>query len=135
MTSLYRLLDADGALLYIGIADSWTHRLHTHAREKSWWGDVAECRVQHFPSRTGAVEAERRAIESEHPRHNRHLNAAVSPPPLRIRIACPTCGRQVMTNGRGLSGHLNRRSKRCDGVRWLSLSKCRELGIPPGVAS
>lgn len=68
-TALYRLYDAVGALLYIGICDEPVKRWYSHA-DKSWWPQVETFRVVWFPSRDEAAGAEAKAIVAEGPRHN-----------------------------------------------------------------
>lgn len=69
-TALYRLYDVDSRLLYVGIADTPDVRWAQHAKDKHWWGDVAERFVHWMPNREAALEAERRAIQREAPLHN-----------------------------------------------------------------
>lgn len=69
-TTLYRLFDAGGALLYVGISGRWVGRLADHATKQGWWDQVATITRQLFPSRSEALGAERTAIASEHPRYN-----------------------------------------------------------------
>ncbi len=69
-TALYRMHDADGALLYVGITDHLADRWGKHEATQSWWGQVATATVEHFPTRTAAVEAELHAIRTERPMHN-----------------------------------------------------------------
>lgn len=81
-TTLYRLRDADGALLYVGISQSAMRRLGEHAASKSWWDEVARVDVEHFATRAEAVAAEWRAIGDENPRHNiDRRGAAIAPNP------------------------------------------------------
>lgn len=72
-TALYRLYDAAGRLLYIGIAKDPKRRWSQHALEKadSWWPDVASKTVEWLDSRKAAEEAELRAIEKEGPPYNK----------------------------------------------------------------
>lgn len=69
-TTLYRLHDDDGALLYVGIAGNPGRRFEQHRKEKPWWGDVASITLEHFKSREAASVAELEAIRSECPQHN-----------------------------------------------------------------
>lgn len=69
-TALYRLFDADGELLYVGVARDYERRREHHAKHKSWWGDVADERLEFYPSRSEALAAERKAIRAEVPKHN-----------------------------------------------------------------
>jgi predicted GIY-YIG superfamily endonuclease len=69
-TTLYRLFDEGGGLLYVGISGRWVRRLASHAAQQGWWDDVASVTRQSFPSRTEALEAEATAIRQERPRYN-----------------------------------------------------------------
>jgi len=67
---LYRIRDATGALLYVGITMNIAARLEAHRAGKAWFGDVAKIDVETFPSRLEALTAERVAIQTEDPIHN-----------------------------------------------------------------
>lgn len=67
--ALYRIFNADGQLLYVGISVDVGHRLACHSR-RGWWTEVATITVQHFATERQALEAERDAILNEHPLHN-----------------------------------------------------------------
>jgi hypothetical protein len=69
-TALYRLYDADGTLLYVGIAYRIGQRWETHARTQPWWPDVQRQTVEWYPARKDAECAERRAIRTEEPKYN-----------------------------------------------------------------
>ena len=69
-TALYRLFDAEGVLLYVGITVHVEQRWIEHERAKPWWPLVTEKRVDWFESRTLALAAELQAIKTEHPVHN-----------------------------------------------------------------
>ena len=69
-TALYRMHDADGALLYVGISTHLGERWAQHEKTQPWWGDVASATVEHYPTRAEALEAELDAIRSERPVHN-----------------------------------------------------------------
>jgi hypothetical protein len=69
MTYLYRHFDAEGRLLYVGISLSAVHRLAQH-RASAWFASIATVTIETFPSRAGAAEAERLAIQTEGPLHN-----------------------------------------------------------------
>lgn len=70
-TALYRFFDADGDLLYVGIAMNPRSRFNGHASDKEWWPQVARKTVQWYPSRVLADAAETEAIALEKPRYNR----------------------------------------------------------------
>lgn len=69
-TAMYRLFDEAGQLLYVGIAVNPDTRWSTHAREKTWWPQVARRTVEWFDDRPSAEAAEVAAIASEAPQFN-----------------------------------------------------------------
>lgn len=69
-TTLYRLYDERGELLYVGISVRPFDRFKQHRGDKGWWHDVASTRLEHFPTRDEAARAELHAIQSEGPKHN-----------------------------------------------------------------
>src|ERR1700722_11972509 len=69
-TALYRLYDAKGNLLYVGITGNIKARFAMHAESKSWWPEVARKTVQWHLARDIAAEAEVKAIKLERPLHN-----------------------------------------------------------------
>lgn len=69
-TTLYRLFNADGVLLYVGVTGNLNARLAFHSTDKPWWGEVARVETEWHPNRTEAEDAEDRAIADEHPRYN-----------------------------------------------------------------
>lgn len=81
-TALYRLYDADGDLLYIGIGFNPVARYREHRKTKRWWPQVARREVTWYETRTAADMAEREAILAEDPRYN-VLRWEVFTPPLR----------------------------------------------------
>lgn len=69
-TALYRWYDIDGQLLYIGISYDAVRRSYEHQRQSPWFREVARSEVEHFSTRTAALEAEREAITRECPKYN-----------------------------------------------------------------
>lgn len=69
-TCVYRIYDASGVLLYVGITNNLTVRWSEH-KSKPWWR-VAGNRydVRWYPSRTVAAMEEKHAIMTEHPKYN-----------------------------------------------------------------
>ena len=70
MTTLYRLFDEGGTLLYVGISERALRRMAEHEDSKPWWFDVRSATFETFASRGAAEDAETRAIGSEHPVYN-----------------------------------------------------------------
>lgn len=68
--ALYRMYDADGALLYIGVSLNVAQRMGQHRAEKPWWTDIARIDLEHHVSRRAVLQAEQRAILSEGPLYN-----------------------------------------------------------------
>lgn len=68
--ALYRFYDQHGQLLYIGITMDLGSRWYSHDRGKPWWIDVARATVEHFPTRSEALDAEAAAIQRERPLWN-----------------------------------------------------------------
>lgn len=69
-TAVYRLYDADGTPLYIGISDDPERRFKQHRDSKPWWPQVARKTIEWHPNRTLALKAEATAIEAETPAYN-----------------------------------------------------------------
>lgn len=74
-TALYRLFDAAGRLLYVGISANPEERLKSHASTAPWWPLVASREIAEYPSRDAAEGAETEAITTEHPLYNRAQSA------------------------------------------------------------
>ncbi|MAM60881.1 hypothetical protein [Maritimibacter sp. UBA3975] len=95
LNQLYRHFDKDGDLLYVGISLSAIDRSKQHKNGSDWWQEVASITVENFASRAAAERAERRAISSERPIHNR-MHADQFPVPIPDWADRSTIGR----NGR-----------------------------------
>lgn len=67
---LYRFYTKTGQLLYVGITMDPANRFKSHRGHKLWWSDVAGITLEHYETRTELANAERRAIQVEHPLHN-----------------------------------------------------------------
>jgi hypothetical protein len=68
--SLYRMYDAHGSLLYVGITQRRMQRFHEHSASQPWWSQVARIDVEHHPDRASVEAAERHAIQTEDPHYN-----------------------------------------------------------------
>jgi hypothetical protein len=70
-TELYRHFDADGRLLYVGIAMNPLARLAQHRYGRApWFDQIQRIEISRFRNRLEAVRAERRAIKEEAPLFN-----------------------------------------------------------------
>lgn len=76
--TVYRLFDAGGVLLYVGVSLNPFARFAAHRSERSWFFDVASVTFEHFDSRVEALEAEARAIRDEGPKYNLHVASSRS---------------------------------------------------------
>jgi predicted GIY-YIG superfamily endonuclease len=79
--TLYRLYNASGELLYVGISGRAWERWHQHAKGKTWWSEVTVTRVEHFTTRAEVEQAERLAIRTEFPKYNKTHKAVAKPQP------------------------------------------------------
>lgn len=70
-TTLYRLYDEGGDLLYVGISTRPFQRVKEHKGDKTWWLEVASQTFTHYHTRAEASAAELEAIRSEAPRYNK----------------------------------------------------------------
>ncbi|MEU8834849.1 GIY-YIG nuclease family protein [Streptomyces sp900116325] len=70
-TALYRLTDAAGQLLYVGITGDPDMRFKAHETTSPWWPLVAERAVDWHSTRPAAEDAETTAIKNEAPLYNR----------------------------------------------------------------
>lgn len=68
---LYRHFDKAGNLLYVGISISTVSRLAQHRCGSAWYDQIARITVEKFASAKAASEAERSAIRTERPIHNK----------------------------------------------------------------
>ena len=87
-TAVYRLFDAAGALLYVGISSQPEYRLRAHSNERAWWPEVARTVLAWHETRADALAEEACAIANERPRHN------IAGTPLHRRVS-------------GFKGHLS----------------------------
>lgn len=71
--ALYRHFDAEGTLLYVGISMRPFTRTKEHVTLSGWADQIANIRIEYFPTRKEAMEAEARAVVDENPVHNIRL--------------------------------------------------------------
>lgn len=95
MQAVYRMFDAEGGLLYIGVTGDLSRRISVHA-EKRWFLLVETIRLEWHPTQAAAWAAEQRAIREEQPRIN--ITGKQLPPtpikrkPKRLRAVPPPTG-------------------------------------------
>ena len=93
-TDLYRMFDAAGRLLYVGISYSAPRRMIAHRRRQDWWGLVGRIEIEKHPSREQAALAEVAAIGAERPLFNVVHGTGISG---RVRQSrCSNCGRTAL---------------------------------------
>jgi hypothetical protein len=78
-TALYRLFNAGGDLLYVGISEDPPRRWREHRKETLWWREVHTSQVEWHPGERPAREAECAAIWAENPRYNHFTVAGPGP--------------------------------------------------------
>jgi predicted GIY-YIG superfamily endonuclease len=81
---LYRLFDARGRLLYVGISLDPDRRVQQHRRTKSWGSAIHLVKTKEYPTIGHAMEAEKQAIENEAPIHNVMYNTVAPMPKSRM---------------------------------------------------
>lgn len=96
---LYRLFDAVGELLYVGITNNVKRRLQAHAERQPWWSEVARHTFTSLPDREMLEAAEAIAIRYETPRYNKRDRGWLP------RLVCSGCRRQITGPLSTVSGH------------------------------
>lgn len=96
---LYRFFDSDDVLLYVGMTRNPARRFGQHGSEKPWWQKVVRIHMEHHKSLHALREAERRAIETERPAHNIHMNNGARPQPTAAMKATPMRRRGIAVGG------------------------------------
>lgn len=88
-TALYRLYDANGTLIYVGISKNPEVRWGTHKSEQPWWPQVVRKTVEWYDDRTTAAKAEAVAVRTENPLMNRAVPDEDGGSGYRIRFPRP----------------------------------------------
>lgn len=70
---VYKLYDAAGVLLYVGVTDNWERRRKHHAVVQPWFPLVSRVETEAAPSRDDALLRERELVRSLDPLYNRQL--------------------------------------------------------------
>lgn len=70
-TALYRLYDAEGRVLYIGISALPKARWERHSLIQTWWHLVARKSVEWYEDRPSALDAEAAATATEKPLYDK----------------------------------------------------------------
>lgn len=98
-TAVYRFYDADGVLLYVGIANDPEGRFVQHSKVQRWWIDVCTREVTWYDDRRTAEVEEDRAILVEAPKYN------VRGVEWSARNNGPSRARYIVKNGRYERAH------------------------------
>lgn len=69
-SSVYLYYSGTGVLVYVGVTDRGTRRMHEHADSKPWWPLVTGCAIEHYGSREDALARERECIQRFRPAFN-----------------------------------------------------------------
>lgn len=85
-TAVYRMYDAAGRLLYVGMTNNTDVRWKWHAQSRGWWRHVSRKAVEWHPDRATARRHEALAIKSEAPLYN-SMHAAAGPHDVPLRDA------------------------------------------------
>jgi hypothetical protein len=72
--ALYRYLDAECVLLYIGKSSALAERQQSHIARAKWMQFAASSTIERHETPQGLAAAERIAIEAEHPIFNKQYN-------------------------------------------------------------
>jgi predicted GIY-YIG superfamily endonuclease len=67
---LYRHLDKDGKLLYVGITEKFYCRLSAHQYKAKWFDQVETITIKRFETREEIIAEEKRIILEEKPPYN-----------------------------------------------------------------
>jgi predicted GIY-YIG superfamily endonuclease len=86
LTTVYQYFAKNGALIYVGITDRGTRRLHEHAESKPWWKLSTGCTLEHFENREEALAREKQLIQRFRPPYNYQHNPERALP-LEERVA------------------------------------------------
>lgn len=85
--TVYRLYNAADQLLYVGQTRNFRNRLGAHRlRAWDWPAEISSWKTEEFPDQRSAVYAERLAILTEAPLHNKQIANPWKIPPLRRKL-------------------------------------------------
>ncbi len=68
---VYYHYNSEGTLLYIGACLNIFHRMANHMAGAKWFDDVSRIEIKHFSNKADAYKAEKEAILSLNPLHNK----------------------------------------------------------------
>jgi hypothetical protein len=66
---VYFHYDKDGILLYVGMSSTFLSRQARH-KSSHWFEEISTITIKHFETRAEALDAEKLAIASLHPKYN-----------------------------------------------------------------
>lgn len=127
-TTVYQYFAGNGALIYVGITNRGTRRLHEHADSKPWWHLATGCTLEHYANRDEALERESYLIRTHRPPYNQQHN------PDRGKPVAERSGRLNLARNQ-LKGTLKERR-----TAWYAAEKwerqtlaCVRCGLRPGI--
>ena len=128
-TAVYRLFDAEGALIYVGITDSPGARWRNHS-VRDWWPRVASYTLTWHDHRADAEAEEAHAITHELPAENLMVPVTALEPDYTDEqwAAAPRTPRRLSTGTRRPNGGGSLFQRRSDGL-WIGIAQC---GYAPG---
>lgn len=125
-TSVYQYFTARGNLLYVGVTDRGTKRLHEHADSKPWWHLATGCSLEHYPTREQALERESYLIRTFRPPFNHQHNPDRHKP---IEERLPV-GVSTKDHVPGVSNLLPQQTLKARRAAWHQLRKSHRLIAP-----
>ena len=125
---VYRMFNAAGVLLYVGISANFGERLKQHRADKAWWSEVEHWTVEDAPSRADALFLEAGAILSEHPLYNKDIPTWGRYDVLRSRATLPHGGISAEDRIRSMEVRLRKAeaAKREAGFNMLGITQERD---------
>lgn len=123
-TALYRHFDAAGGLLYVGISKDAGRRISEHSKS-DWFDAVERVEVEFYPTRDAALAAEKTAIRTERPAHNKTVGG------MRRAVSG---GATPLAQVLGETGLSQKQFGDLVGVNQATISKFAKAKARPGLA-
>lgn len=122
---LYRYFDKEGTLLYIGITSDEIARMVAHRGTKHWYKQVTRIDLEFYDSLELAMLAEKKAIHSEKPLHNKRHNSTDLLKIIKLQPKegeCLACGKKITSIRKSRNPKFTQRfcSKKCRIDYWTA---------------